>query len=66
MNLVGLFRKILAARQDEIVKVLSWEVGKPLWESKQECGSLLALIDDSLKLHGLTTGEEKVPDAADE
>ncbi len=48
------YQKILKSREEEIVEVLSREVGKPLWESKTEVGAMIAKVDitinDSMKL----------------
>lgn len=59
------YRKVLAQRRQEIEFTLSWEVGKPLWEAKQEFSHLLDLLDNTLK-EGARFLEERIEDAAEE
>lgn len=47
------YQEILIQRKNEIAEIISWETGKPLWETQQEAGSLInkvqVTIDESLK-----------------
>lgn len=65
LSFVQRYRRILADRRDEICTTVSWEVGKPLWESEQELGSLLEFLDQTLQASASST-EIRIEDASDE
>ncbi len=43
------YREVLSKEQDKLVQLITLEVGKPLWESKQEVSETLAFFDLTLK-----------------
>jgi len=53
-NILKKYQAALKEREDEVVQILSREVGKPLWESKTEIAAMLNKVDitinDSMKL----------------
>jgi len=48
LSILQKYRKVLVERRTEIEFTLSWEIGKPLWESKQEFSTMLTMLDDVL------------------
>jgi len=44
------YRDLLKQRGPELAQAISWEIGKPLWESRQEIQETLDLIDYNLEL----------------
>lgn len=65
LSLFQRYRKILGQHRNEIEFTLAWEVGKPLWEAKQEFSTLLELIDHLLK-DGAQYLEERIDGVSDE
>ncbi|MFM8269915.1 MAG: aldehyde dehydrogenase family protein [Pseudomonadota bacterium] len=57
------YREILFQRSEALAFLDSFEIGKPLWESRQEIMDCLKVIDHFLQLGSQTTLETKVPDA---
>src|SRR3989338_7731246 len=53
----------LESHQDYIAEIISREVGKPLWESRQEAKGLLGKISITLKESLELISEKNVPDA---
>ena len=50
------FRDLLKVELDELAKLISKEVGKPLWEARTEVISMAAKIDISVQAHAARTG----------
>lgn len=57
------YREILAQRAEHLAFLDSFEIGKPLWEARQEISDCLNVIDHFLQLGSQTTLETKVPNA---
>lgn len=57
------YREILSQRTEQLAFLDSFEIGKPLWESRQEILDCLKVIDHFLQLGSHTTLETKVPEA---
>jgi succinylglutamic semialdehyde dehydrogenase len=51
------FRDLLKIDTEELARLISEEVGKPLWESRLEVASMAAKIDISLRAHAARSGE---------
>lgn len=56
------FKEALAARKEDLAKIIAREVGKPLWEATTEAGALTAKIDIMCG-PGLKLTEEVRPEA---
>jgi succinylglutamic semialdehyde dehydrogenase len=65
-NALTKYREVLKSRADVVAYWISFEVGKPLWESKLEVNNCLDLIDYYLKLGSQTSVETKVADVGQE
>lgn len=57
------YREVVAAHQDQLAFLASFELGKPLWESHQELKDCLSVIDLFLQLGSQTSLETKVSEA---
>ncbi|NDD03723.1 MAG: aldehyde dehydrogenase family protein, partial [Proteobacteria bacterium] len=57
------YREVVATKREELAYLNSLELGKPLWESKQEVAECLILIDHFLQLGSQTSAETPVPEA---
>jgi len=57
------YREILANRAERLALLDSFEIGKPIWESRQEIADCLMVIDHFLQMGSQTTLETPVPDA---
>ena len=60
---VARYRSLLKQKSEELARHVSFEIGKPLWESRQEVADCIALIDYFLSEGGKTTQPLNVPDA---
>jgi succinylglutamic semialdehyde dehydrogenase len=58
------YRDLLQTRAADLSRVISTEVGKPLWESKSEVAETISIIDDFLSVGSQTTQELQVPSAS--
>lgn len=58
------YRNLLKQKGEDLAKHISFEIGKPLWESRQEVADCITLIDYFLNEGGQTTQQFSVPDAA--
>ncbi len=45
------YRAVLEAKRDALSELISWECGKPLWESKQELGAMIGKIALSIRAY---------------
>jgi acyl-CoA reductase-like NAD-dependent aldehyde dehydrogenase len=57
------YREILSQRAESLALLDSFEIGKPLWESRLEIADSLRVIDHFLQLGSQTTLETKIPEA---
>lgn len=60
------YHDLLKQRGEELSHAISYEIGKPLWESRQEVQDCLLLIQYFLKEGSQTTQQLSVPDAGPE
>lgn len=60
------YREGIAQRADVLAQSLSFEVGKPLWEAREEVKETLTLFDYFLTLGSQTSVELQIPDIAEE
>jgi succinylglutamic semialdehyde dehydrogenase len=51
------FRDLLIEDADELARLISGEVGKPLWESRSEVASMAAKVDISIRAYAARSGE---------
>ncbi|MGV7210940.1 succinylglutamate-semialdehyde dehydrogenase [Oxalobacteraceae bacterium A2-2] len=51
------FRDLLKENAEELARLISAEVGKPLWESRTEVATMANKIDISVQAYGARTGE---------
>lgn len=51
------FRDLLKRETETLAKLISQEVGKPLWEARTEVASMAGKIDISVRAYGARTGE---------
>ena len=63
LAVVRAFKEALGHRSDEMARMISQEVGKPLWESRTEVSSMLNKVDISIQAHAERTGSKEVPNA---
>jgi succinylglutamic semialdehyde dehydrogenase len=56
IKIIRRFRDLLKSDADELVGLISQEVGKPLWEARTEVASMAAKVDISVKAHAVRTG----------
>ena len=57
------YREVLARYQEKLAHLDSHELGKPLWEARQEVSDCLSLIDHFLQLGSQTSLVTQVPEA---
>ena len=57
IKIIRRFRDLLKSNADELVGLISQEVGKPLWEARTEVASMAAKVDISVQAHAVRTGK---------
>lgn len=63
IDLVTRYKAVLAARAEDFARAISRETGKPLWETKQELGSMQGKVDISIRAYAERTGEREAATA---
>ncbi len=53
------YKAALADRADDFARAISRETGKPLWETRQELGSMQGKVDISIRAYAERTGERE-------
>lgn len=56
IEIMQAYKAALAARADDYARAISRETGKPLWETKQELGSMQGKVDISIRAYAERTG----------
>ena len=56
IEIMQAYKAQLAARADDFARAISRETGKPLWETKQELGSMQGKVDISIRAYAERTG----------
>jgi len=59
IDLVTRYKGVLAARAEDFARAISRETGKPLWETRQELGSMQGKVDISIRAYAERTGERE-------
>jgi succinylglutamic semialdehyde dehydrogenase len=57
------YKAALAARVEDYARAISRETGKPLWETRQELGSMQGKVDISIRAYAERTGEREAATA---
>ncbi|RYY27106.1 MAG: succinylglutamate-semialdehyde dehydrogenase [Sphingomonadales bacterium] len=53
------YAAVLKARTDELAQLIARETGKPLWEARQEVGSMVGKVEISITAQAERTGERR-------
>lgn len=59
IDAVKRYQAILKDRAEDFARVISRETGKPLWETRQELGSMQGKVDISIRAYAERTGERE-------